>query len=50
MYAVASSPAASRPGALSVQLPPRLLELLGVAGQHLYHDIAGGWGGGGMRG
>lgn len=42
VYAAACSPDASQPGAPSVQLPPRLLELLTVAGQHLYHDITGG--------
>ena len=31
------------PGGEPVQLPARLLELLAAAGQHLYHNITGGW-------
>ena len=41
VYAAACGTDTPQPGALSVQLPPRLLELLVVAGQHLYHDITG---------
>lgn len=41
VYAAACGPAASQPADLPAQLPLRLMELLVVAGQHLYHDIAG---------
>lgn len=39
MYAAAVAGEAG--GAAALALPPRLLELLGVAGQHLYHNVAG---------
>lgn len=41
MYAAACGTGASQPGDLPAHLPQRLMELLVVAGQHLYHDIAG---------
>lgn len=42
VYATATAGGA-KPSAAAplVQLPPRLLQLLAVAGQHLYHNVAG---------